>query len=161
MPFVHSCPEPRTETPTTIGRSDASHTPDIILSDVGIEPQHCAITRSSGALTLTVFGDSTVYVNGHMKKDVQQLHHQDRLVLGNNHVFIVSIPGEEGKEAEGNEAAVPDPLDYNSCMMEVNRDQLVVIAAQEAKLREEAEMERQKAEDKVGHVRCTVHATAE
>ena len=89
-------------------------------------------------------------MNGEPTTGERQLHHRDRLILGNNHVFTVGVPGEVQSGEYKADENVPETIDYGFCMMEMNRAQMEAMAAQEAKLREEAEKERKRAEEMVG-----------
>lgn len=106
-----------------VGRVDAENEQNIVIGGLGILKEHCLITRQEVATEprTTILGDSggesisgpsekmviairalgaaKVFVNASLLKEGQavELHHADRLVLGNSNVFRVS-PDESARD---------------------------------------------------------------
>lgn len=77
---------------TVVGARGAPCEPDIQLSGLGIQPQHCEITIEDGGLFLKPFPNARSFVNGAHIVDRTPLHHGDRIVWGNHHFFRVNCP---------------------------------------------------------------------
>ena len=75
------------------------------------------------------------------------LNHHDRLIFGNNHVFLVIIPGAERKMEEGEE----DP-DWEMAVREMNKAQVQMMAEQEAKRKAAAEAAQKAADERVASI---------
>ena len=77
---------------------------EILLGGVSIRPDHCRITNKDGKLDFGVREECKVLVNGQdaTGKHGMELHHNDRIVIGNNYYFVVVHPGErESNVPEG------------------------------------------------------------
>lgn len=66
--------------------------PDIQLSGLGIQPEHCIITIEDGGLFLEPVANARSYINGSQVTQRTQLRHGDRIVWGNHHFFRVNCP---------------------------------------------------------------------
>lgn len=66
--------------------------PDIQLSGLGIQPEHCIITIEDGELFLEPRTNARSYINGSQVAQRTQLSHGDRIVWGNHHFFRVNCP---------------------------------------------------------------------
>lgn len=66
--------------------------PDIQLSGLGIQPEHCIITIEDGGLFLEPLASARCYINGFQVTKRTQLRHGDRIVWGNHHFFRVNCP---------------------------------------------------------------------
>lgn len=66
--------------------------PDIQLSGLGIQPEHCIITIEDGELFLEPVANARSYINGSQVTQRTQLRHGDRIVWGNHHFFRVNCP---------------------------------------------------------------------
>ena len=90
---------------TLVGRTGGPKDPDIQLSGVGIQNEHCIIeihennsnidlTRSTSCCTLTItpLSGARTCVNGIEIKDTTSLENGDRLLWGSNHFFRVNCP---------------------------------------------------------------------
>ncbi|XP_059086221.1 kinesin-like protein KIF13A isoform X2 [Tigriopus californicus] len=77
---------------TRVGRAGDPLDPDIQLSGVGIQPEHCSIQLLSGALILTPISGARTCVNGFEIKAATKLANGDRILWGSNHYFRVNCP---------------------------------------------------------------------
>lgn len=66
--------------------------PDIQLSGLGIQPEHCVITIEDGGLFLEPVANARSFINGSQVSKRTQLRHGDRIVWGNHHFFRVNCP---------------------------------------------------------------------
>lgn len=66
--------------------------PDIQLSGLGIQPEHCTITIEDGGLFLEPLANARSYINGSQVNKRTQLRNGDRIVWGNHHFFRVNCP---------------------------------------------------------------------
>lgn len=82
---------------TLIGRAGDSTDPDIQLSGVAIQPQHCYIQMNAGALSLTPILGARTCVNGVEVKETTKLENGDRILWGSNHYFRVNCPTTSSK----------------------------------------------------------------
>jgi hypothetical protein len=137
----------------TIGRRDAAAKQDILLGGLSVQAEHASIVgdgKGSFELTVCSAGAKTS-VNGdslEMGSKVK-LHHNNRVIFGNNHVFLLNIPGEVADGTAPTEPDVPAEVTFDFAIQEVNKAQVAAIAAEEERRRKEAEEERAKAEEKV------------
>lgn len=100
-----------------VGRVDAEIEQNIVIGGLGILKEHCLITRQKLAATprdndqgdwdgstpteslertvihIRALGAAKVFVNTNLVKEGEaaELHHADRLILGNSNVFRVSV----------------------------------------------------------------------
>ena len=92
---------------TLVGRTGSPEDPDIQLSGVGIQNQHCIIeihendlnqpidlssTTTICTLTITPLNGARTCVNGIEIKERTLLHNGDRLLWGSNHFFRINCP---------------------------------------------------------------------
>lgn len=66
--------------------------PDIQLSGLGIQPEHCIINIKDGCLFLEPVENARSYINGSQVTTVTPLKNGDRIVWGNHHFFRVNCP---------------------------------------------------------------------
>eukprot|EP00002_Diphylleia_rotans_P029124 TRINITY_DN5913_c0_g1_i5.p1 TRINITY_DN5913_c0_g1~~TRINITY_DN5913_c0_g1_i5.p1 ORF type:complete len:883 (-),score=215.53 TRINITY_DN5913_c0_g1_i5:75-2723(-) len=80
----------------TVGLRSANPPPSIPLSGVSIHPRHAEIKKCGDIYMLKTIGDSRVLHNGHalgVDQEVE-LHHGDRILFGNNHLYYLTNPHE-------------------------------------------------------------------
>jgi len=75
-----------------VGRHDAESEPDIQLSGLGIQSEHCQLLIENGQLFMEPLGNSACFLNGSPVISRVLLRHGDRLLWGNNHFFRVNCP---------------------------------------------------------------------
>lgn len=75
-----------------MGRQDADTQPDIQLSGLGIETEHCQLLIENGQLFMEPLGVAPCFLNGSPVIARVLLRHGDRLLWGNNHFFRVNCP---------------------------------------------------------------------
>ena len=169
--------------------SSNKHQQHICLSGLSIVSEHATITyddhdlESSGNertndITIMPIGgtNAKVTVNGKKLVGSRSLHHNDRVIIGNNHVFrfvhpaesrattsIESKEGTEGKEGkegqEGKERSMVEEeeqrkkkdakYDYAYAMREINEAAMEALTSGERAAREQAEREAKEMEAKV------------
>eukprot|EP00818_Percolomonas_sp_WS_P000108 CAMPEP_0117435422 /NCGR_PEP_ID=MMETSP0759-20121206/473_1 /TAXON_ID=63605 /ORGANISM="Percolomonas cosmopolitus, Strain WS" /LENGTH=1077 /DNA_ID=CAMNT_0005226969 /DNA_START=1463 /DNA_END=4696 /DNA_ORIENTATION=+ len=77
-----------------VGRTSADEKPDIILSGLGIKKQHAKIRRTDDStIFISSIDGASLHWNGNVVTAEEiELHNNDRLIIGNNHVFKVVNP---------------------------------------------------------------------
>eukprot|EP01029_Cantina_marsupialis_P003180 TRINITY_DN1300_c0_g1_i1.p1 TRINITY_DN1300_c0_g1~~TRINITY_DN1300_c0_g1_i1.p1 ORF type:complete len:1068 (+),score=455.69 TRINITY_DN1300_c0_g1_i1:308-3205(+) len=76
---------------TIIGKKNNDNPPEIVLGGLGIQDQHCSVSRNEEVLQL-IPGIGKVLLNGVDVQEATTLKHCDRIIIGNNHVFLVRFP---------------------------------------------------------------------
>lgn len=138
---------------TKIGRRDAAEVQDISLGGLSIQQQHATVENVEGVCTLRALAGAKTSVNGDQVVDTFRLSNRDRIVFGNNQVFLMVHPGEalmgEGKDSK---EELPEVIDHQFAVMELNKSQVQAMAQQEAKRRAEAETAAREAQAKVKEI---------
>jgi hypothetical protein len=79
------------------GREDAPEEQHVRLAGLNIEAQHAFVTTTAEGITIARATEGArVTLNGEPLVDGAQLRHNDRLIFGNNHVYLVRVCGLEG-----------------------------------------------------------------
>lgn len=74
-----------------IGRDDAPVEQQVCISGLNIESQHALVSANSDSIVLSLpTPHAKTFVNGVAVTSPVQLHHFDRVIFGNNHVFKVN-----------------------------------------------------------------------
>ena len=97
------------------GKKNAESNPDINIGGIGVTANHCQIAHVEeiGELTLTPHEDSDnskTYLNGDLVTEPKELNHGDRVLFGNNQLYIIVKPPQEIDKSL---------LDYESIMKEM------------------------------------------
>ncbi|XP_065165638.1 kinesin-like protein KIF13A isoform X3 [Atheta coriaria] len=116
--------------------------PDIQLSGLGIQPEHCIINIKDGCLFLEPVENARSYINGSQVTTVTPLKNGDRIVWGNHHFFRVNCPRSISSASEPQTPA--QYIDYNFARDELMLNELSNDPIQAAISR----LERQHEEDK-------------
>ncbi|RLN91110.1 hypothetical protein BBJ28_00006071 [Nothophytophthora sp. Chile5] len=129
-----------------IGRIDATEEQNIVIGGLGIQKEHCVITRQElhasvekaegpehsdlgpGRIALAIkgVGEAKVFVNAKALKEGEQveLQHCDRLILGNSNIFRVVIPSARPENPTDAELAHESRFDWQCAMKELNSHQI-------------------------------------
>ncbi|KAL4152553.1 hypothetical protein PRNP1_009481 [Phytophthora ramorum] len=173
-----------------VGRIDANEEQNIVVGGLGILKEHCLISRREQTNVVQVNNEdgekveaqtkhsslfaiacrgAKVFINAEPLKEGEEmeLHHCDRLILGNSNVFRVVIPSARPENPTAEELAHESRFDWQCAMKELNSKQ--VRATQEAeaiaekdkremdarmkKMEEMMETEQKLAEEKLGKQR--------
>ena len=149
---------------TRLGRGSAEEPVEIKLIGLGIQPLHCTIVTEAGGekVTLQPSERARMFHNGHLVRDPVELHHHDRLLFGQNHVFLFKFPKEVDALLEKGED-VPAPFDFENVLEELNAAQgqsLPVNADDESAKAEQLQMKLQSMEKKIrlelGHTQSLI-----
>ncbi|ENN74255.1 hypothetical protein YQE_09227, partial [Dendroctonus ponderosae] len=128
---------------TVVGQKTGSTCgPDIQLSGLGIQEEHCIITIEENGLFLEPLANARSCVNGSQVSQKTQLRHGDRIVWGNHHYFRVNCPRSISATSEPQTPA--QYIDYNFARDELMTNELSNDPIQAAIAR----LERQHEEDK-------------
>uniref|UniRef100_T1G9Z1 Kinesin motor domain-containing protein n=1 Tax=Megaselia scalaris TaxID=36166 RepID=T1G9Z1_MEGSC len=112
------------------GQSINGQQPDIMLSGLGIQPEHCTITIEDGDLYMAPIQSARCFLNGFPVIEKVKLHHGDRILWGNHHFFQPQTPAQF--------------IDYNFARDEIMQNELSNDPIQTAI----QQLERQHEEDK-------------
>uniref|UniRef100_A0A183D7Z8 FHA domain-containing protein n=1 Tax=Gongylonema pulchrum TaxID=637853 RepID=A0A183D7Z8_9BILA len=77
---------------TRVGRPEASHRPDILLSGQLILDEHCRFLNEDGVVQLIPETGAQCFVNGKPVTSSEVLHTGSRVILGKYHVFRYNDP---------------------------------------------------------------------
>ncbi|TMW66411.1 hypothetical protein Poli38472_004176 [Pythium oligandrum] len=148
-----------------IGRGDAEQEQSIVIGGLGIQKEHCVITRQSGeteinenedptqqthqhdALRIRPLDGARIFINGVSLEGPEDasLCHCDRLILGNSNAFRVVIPTSRSEAETLEDVAKESHYDWHLAMKELNCNQMKANAEREAL----AEKEKQEMDAKV------------
>ncbi|EDV26227.1 uncharacterized protein TRIADDRAFT_23272, partial [Trichoplax adhaerens] len=79
----------------TIGNSKAEPEPNIVLNGLSIQQQHAIIKFKNDVVTIFPGPDlAKTVVNGEPVTGETILHHNDRIVFGSNHIYVLNYPAE-------------------------------------------------------------------
>jgi kinesin family member 13 len=112
---------------TLVGGRSNDQQPDIQLSGLGIQPEHCVITIEDGGLFMEPLANSRCFINGLQATTKTTLRHGDRILWGNHHFFRVNCPrlGSGGIMTQSSEPPTPaQPIDYNFALDEFMQNEL-------------------------------------
>lgn len=82
---------------TAIGTDKAKKAPGILLKGLNIQPEHASVTNKGGVVKIKCVGNSRVVINGQSVSKEQQLHHNDRVLFGNSHLYVFHSPQDYAK----------------------------------------------------------------
>lgn len=130
-------------------RSLDKQQPDIQLSGLGIQPEHCMMSIEDGGLFMEPINNARSFVNGSPVSTKTPLHNGDRILWGNHHFFRVNCPkGMTTSTISSIGASEPltpaQPIDYNFAREELMQNEMSNDPIQSAI----AQLERQHEEDK-------------
>ncbi|KAL5286205.1 KIF13B family protein [Megaselia abdita] len=127
------------------GQSINGQQPDIMLSGLGIQPEHCTITVEGGDLYMAPIQSARCFLNGVPVIEKVALHHGDRILWGNHHFFRVNCPRGANNLSLSSEPQTPAQfIDYNFARDEIMQNELSNDPIQTAI----QQLERQHEEDK-------------
>eukprot|EP00946_MAST-07B_sp_MAST-7B-sp1_P001189 g1189.t1 len=145
-----------------IGRKDAARDQDVCLSGLSISKEHAVISmaeaNAEGATQISIMPvseDAKVTVNGKRIAGPAPLHHNWRVIIGNNHVFRFVVPAEVERRNRMVEAGAMEDrdedskYDYAYAMREINEAAMEALTSGERAAREQAEREAKEMEAKV------------
>ncbi|XP_028137555.2 kinesin-like protein KIF13A isoform X1 [Diabrotica virgifera virgifera] len=132
----------KNETVVGASSSGSGKEPDIQLSGLGIQPEHCIITIEDNGLFLEPLANARSCVNGSQVSQKTPLRHGDRIVWGNHHYFRVNCPRSISAASEPQTPA--QNIDYNFARDELMTNELSNDPIQTAIAR----LEKQHEEDK-------------
>lgn len=139
---------------TVVGRADADPKPDITLGGLSIQAKHAILKNEEGKLTLVPEAGAKTMVNGKQAESATELKHRDRVVFGNNQVFLVVNPAAMAEggidvKIDGEEEDVPAEITHEYAIFEMNKAQAAAMAAEEQRRRAEIEEEKKKADERI------------
>ncbi|KAM8712863.1 hypothetical protein ACLKA7_013229 [Drosophila subpalustris] len=128
------------------GRSISGQQPDIQLSGLGIQPEHCVITIEDSGLFMEPVQGARCFVNGSAATEKTPLQNGDRILWGNHHFFRVNSPrvGNNASMCASEPQTPAQLIDYNFARDEIMQNEMSNDPIQTAIAR----LERQHEEDK-------------
>ncbi|OWR55197.1 hypothetical protein KGM_210566B, partial [Danaus plexippus plexippus] len=94
---------------TRLGTAEANVPQDIQLSGSHILSEHCIFENTDGVICLIPHAGALVYVNGREVTEPIILKTGSRVILGKNHVFRFTHPGQPREEMISNKAVDDKP----------------------------------------------------
>lgn len=110
---VHFCPEGK----STIGTKNAQPPPNIQINGLSIQKQHAIVTNKSSNVTLEPLAGAKILVNGQKLTKGVQLHHNDRVLFGPNHLYVFHHPQDAAKRLK--EGAPDETPTFDSANEEI------------------------------------------
>lgn len=139
------------------GRSIMSQQPDIQLSGLGIQDEHCIITIEDGGLFMESINNARCFINGSAVTEKTPLHHGNRILWGNHHFFRVNCPksAAAGLNITSEPQTPAQPIDYEFAREELMQNELINDPIQSAieRLEKQHEEDKQVALEKQRQVR--------
>ncbi|KAH9487863.1 Kinesin-like protein kif28p [Bulinus truncatus] len=80
-----------------IGNKQATPPPEILINGLGIQKEHATVTNKKGTVLLKPMPDAKITINGKPVTAEIELHHNDRVLLGPNHLYVFHHPQDEAK----------------------------------------------------------------
>lgn len=104
-----------------IGNNKGNPAPDIVMVGLSIQNQHAEVHNTDDKKLLVVpKPNARMLVNGEQVTSETELHHNDRVLFGNNHLYLVFHPKELGElKASG---AKVQPFSYEEAQAEIAKN---------------------------------------
>ncbi|XP_052103729.1 kinesin-like protein KIF28P isoform X1 [Mytilus californianus] len=90
---IHFCNDGK----STIGTKNAQPPPNIQINGLSIQKQHAIVTNKGMNVTLEPCSGAKILVNGQKIAKGVQLHHNDRVLFGPNHLYVFHHPKDASK----------------------------------------------------------------
>ncbi|CAL1537456.1 unnamed protein product [Lymnaea stagnalis] len=94
--IIHFCKEGTAK----IGNKNATPSPEILINGLGIQKQHATVTNKKGTVSLKPLDGAKIVINGKPVTAETELHHNDRVLLGPNHLYVFHHPQDEAKQVK-------------------------------------------------------------
>ncbi|PAV79903.1 hypothetical protein WR25_24154 [Diploscapter pachys] len=104
---------------TRVGRPEAEHRPDILLSGQEILEEHCDFANEDGSVTLIPKPRAKCYLNGRPINSGTVIHTGSRIILGKYHVFRYNDPQEARQSRHNLSSLTEQPLDWKYAQQEL------------------------------------------
>uniref|UniRef100_A0A158Q8M3 Kinesin-like protein unc-104 n=1 Tax=Elaeophora elaphi TaxID=1147741 RepID=A0A158Q8M3_9BILA len=143
---------------TRVGRPEASHRPDILLSGQLILDEHCRFLNEDGIVHLIPEPGAQCFVNGKPVVSSEVLHTGSRVILGKYHVFRYNDPIEARQSRQNLTTLMPsETLDWKYAQQELLEKQGIDLKAEMEKkmLEMESQYRREREELEVKMMRQT------
>lgn len=99
-----------------IGNKNASPPAEITISGLSIQKQHGVVTNKGGVVKIKSV-DGKILVNGAKITKETELHHNDRVLFGPNHLYVFHHPQDEAKNVK--EGKVTETPTYDTAQEEI------------------------------------------
>uniref|UniRef100_A0A8W8LYM8 Kinesin-like protein n=1 Tax=Magallana gigas TaxID=29159 RepID=A0A8W8LYM8_MAGGI len=99
-----------------IGNKNASPPAEITISGLSIQKQHGVVTNKGGVVKIKSV-DGKILVNGAKITKETELHHNDRVLFGPNHLYVFHHPQDEAKNVK--EGKVTETPTYDTAQQEI------------------------------------------
>nr|XP_006817089.1 PREDICTED: kinesin-like protein KIF28P-like [Saccoglossus kowalevskii] len=81
-----------------IGNKNADPAPEILLAGLSILKEHAVVKRNKkNVVKIKQVGKAKVLVNGKELQEEKELHHNDRVMFGSNHLYVLHHPQDLAK----------------------------------------------------------------
>ena len=95
-----------------VGKGDPNTHPDIVLSGLGIQPQHCMLLLEHDDILMQPIQGAKTFLNGKEVIEKTRLRNGDRILWGSNHFFRINCP-------RTNQEPQQNPFDWKMAQEEV------------------------------------------
>ncbi|KAL4218427.1 Kinesin-like protein kif13b [Mactra antiquata] len=103
---------------TLVGCPNDETKPDIQLSGLGIQPEHCVVDIEENEVFISPHEGARTCVNGSVIHQRTKIKHGDRILWGNNHFFRVNTPITNSPSTNSPDDA-DQTIDYNFAQQEL------------------------------------------
>ncbi|XP_077998394.1 kinesin-like protein KIF28 [Glandiceps talaboti] len=86
--IVHFIPQGETR----VGNNKANPTPEILLNGLSILQEHCIIINDRSIVQIKPCSKAKITLNGKLLTEEKKLHHNDRVLIGSNHLYVLHHP---------------------------------------------------------------------
>ncbi|XP_014667335.1 PREDICTED: kinesin-like protein KIF28P [Priapulus caudatus] len=100
-----------------VGTKKVKIKPDIVLSGLSILPDHAVILKEGNVVTVVPSTGARVLVNGSEIKASKVLRHNDRVLFGHNHLYVLHNPQDLAKQLR--EGLLVEQPTYDTAQQEI------------------------------------------
>ncbi|KAK3726716.1 hypothetical protein RRG08_017023 [Elysia crispata] len=114
--IIHFCREGTAK----VGNKNASPAPEILMNGLSIQKEHAVVTNKKGVVSIKSLSGSKITVNSKVVVGDTELHHNDRVIFGPNHLYVFHHPQDEAKQIKAGKT-VETPT-YDSVQQELAKE---------------------------------------
>ncbi|GFR94491.1 kinesin-like protein [Elysia marginata] len=114
--IIHFCREGTAK----VGNKNASPAPEILMNGLSIQKEHAVVTNKKGTVTIKPLSGTKITINGKVVVGDTELHHNDRVIFGPNHLYVFHHPQDEAKQIKAGK--VVETPTYDSVQQEIARE---------------------------------------
>ncbi|XP_063964719.1 kinesin-like protein KIF28P [Lytechinus pictus] len=104
---------------TKVGSDKATPAADIVLSGLNMEKEHAVISSRGNTVKIKPCLPAKVLVNGKQLTDGEELHHNDRVLFGSKHLYVVHHPQDLAKNPKKEKKGPEEKPTYSKAQEEI------------------------------------------